>query len=1240
MRGTPGSRVLCSLVVAAGLAATAPAHANTSTAFPTGSLIIPVNSAFQDDCGSMSAYGLVYHILRANTWLAANGYTAITVFYTYLDTKGSPNRCVPTSLDTPTTASVLWNDGCDIMNVGVLQIDNANHLTPDATVTSFKTSGKTSVYPQFPSRVLSGAAKANYLGGPFVILASDAPTFRKLLDNTIQAQDISGNIIDFSEFRTRNATQTPAPTSGCSKGVDHYVNIHRTTTAFIANIGKAFQSVPPRLALLATNKLGHTSTISNNILQAYLTNAGLTYTGANGCPPGSVVAGDPTICPSGAVSGQIYDSFDFDDLVNDQLSATVAGVPLYTMLWTPHWEITHAKLYTCSASVTSPVATTCKCYTNCTSACSKLAGPGTCTGSVTTPVGPPNANELLALGKISSFLDGQTGLAAECASVTSYEGDYTAGAADTQGIPQFQTCLDTGVGTCAATTTPWGIDRNGTGSYLASNVRNCSDPNLANSKQCIFYAYPGDSFAQTGDYSFSPVIGHTQAWLPNSAVSSIYRPGVVPLISQVALSDSTKIVTPTPYNGTASAAATAIRPIVVADLTTRSVKDNTAGKANILYLAGHDEHTSVAGTKVMLETLLQLGISTLPPIVSTVEVSRNSPIAATIDGSPAIVQGTFEFITSSSTTITASTFSADSDASTFRYPFTKGHLRARTTASITTTSSGFNTGTAVFDASGGIPDATYTGTGCSTYFTALCRTVFTTYVQGQKPDMHFLRQTEAPVLGPMMGADLTSPNQEVLIQRIIAGDDSLIPGFFRPALGGVDRSTVAIIDTSPLVSSTRPMMAYFGADDGMMHAVCMSVAGACDIIGRELWAYLPRTLLSTVRYNTGHIDGSPHVIDSFGDFTGSGQRKWSTLMFFQTGTGDTTGNDRKPAVYGIDISDPANPVVIFEYSMADVASRGSFELGVGLTLAAGRVQTGVTAKTMVFVQTNNGGTAGSGDVVIAINAETAQAEWKAGYAFSPTLRIGGTSIPSLTGVPGGAVALDKTGNGYVTDVVWGTLYGDVWRADPATGISKDGVGKPLFRWSTDNHPIGAKPAIYMKGATQYAVITTGGYVDTYPNDTNWSPVGTTNYVLAISMSTPIVDATINENKGTPDISFKYAFGANEKGIAQATVINGQVYVTTDTADTNDNTNPGAYGTTGGATGHVYNININGASPVLGTTVVVEGGATSVINSGLGVYSGSSDQQSRLATNAVNVVGQGVDTATTVGLKRKLWLRSQ
>ncbi|HEY0251323.1 MAG TPA: hypothetical protein VGC41_07330, partial [Kofleriaceae bacterium] len=505
--------------------------------------------------------------------------------------------------------------------------------------------------------------------------------------------------------------------------------------------------------------------------------------------------------------------------------------------------------------------------------------------------------------------------------------------------------------------------------------------------------------------------------------------------------------------------------------------------------------------------------------------------------------------------------------------------------------------------------------GCG-HFTSTCRTVFTTTVGGQKPALHFLSQGEVSTLGPLMAPDLTSASQAVLVQRVLAGDDSLIPGFFRPALGGIDRSTVAIIPASGLVQpSDRPMVAYVGADDGMMHAICMETKGACDIIGRELWAFLPRTALSTVRYNNVHIDGSPHVIDSYGDFTNSGERKWTTLLFFQTGSGDTTGNERKPAVYALDVSNPANPIVAWEYSMTDVGARGGFELGVGLTLSAGRVQASIGSKTLVFAQTNNGGTAGSGDVVTAINAETGLMEWQDGYAFTTALRSGGSSIPSLTGIPGGAVALDKLNTGYITDVTWGTLYGDLWMVDPLTGASRYGAGKPLFRFSTDNHPIGAKPAIYWRGSIPVAVITTGGYVDTYPSDTNWSPASVTNYAIGVNLTTPVADATINENKtpvgGTGDIQFKLAFGTGERGIAQATVVNQQVYITTDTGDTNNNTNPGAYGTTGGATGHVYSVNVSGTTATFGTTVVVEGGATSVAALKNGLYVGSSDQQQRL-----------------------------
>src|SRR5262245_29806345 len=101
MREIPGRYLRAFAVVAVLVAAASPAHANTSTAFPANSLIIPPGAAFQDDCGAVSTYGLIYDVLRANPWLVANGHQQITIYYVYLDTKQSPNRCVPTSLDTP-----------------------------------------------------------------------------------------------------------------------------------------------------------------------------------------------------------------------------------------------------------------------------------------------------------------------------------------------------------------------------------------------------------------------------------------------------------------------------------------------------------------------------------------------------------------------------------------------------------------------------------------------------------------------------------------------------------------------------------------------------------------------------------------------------------------------------------------------------------------------------------------------------------------------------------------------------------------------------------------------------------------------------------------------------------------------------------------------------------------------------------------------------------------------------------
>ena len=755
-------------------------------------------------------------------------------------------------------------------------------------------------------------------------------------------------------------------------------------------------------------------------------------------------------------------------------------------------------------------------------------------------------------------------------------------------------------------------------------------------------------------------------YLPQSSAASIYTKSVVPLISITTLTSGNKsflAATPTAYDATNFVRSTtdlATRTLtgtnaLVADLATRSINKDTAGYANVLYLGGHNQTAAtygVAGSKMMLETLLQLGISTLPPQNSETEVARNSTIVATVGNNVAVVQGTYELVTPAPT---ITTYAANGASSTFKFPAIKGHMRARTASTISTTASTFGSSGVLFDAATQIPDPT--AGGCSAWFTASCRTVFTTLTTGAAPTIHYLTTLEVGTgtVGAAMGTntagtvDLDTGNQSSLIQRVLAGDDSLVTGLFKPALGGVDRSTVAVIGSSALVNATRPTMAYFGADDGMMHAVCASTGGACDVLGRELWAYIPRTELPLERYNSGRIDGSPRVFDAFVN-NGAGARAWRTVLVFQTGTGDTTFNTRVPAVYALDVSDPTSPKVLWDFAMSDVGARGNFELGQGLTVAEGQVQTGTLPTFMVYAQTNNGGVLTPGNVVTAINVDTGAKAWQNGYQFTTSLRSGGATVPSTTGMPGGAVGVDKTQQGYITDLVYGTLYGDLWEVNPATGVSRyapgtlPAAGNPLLRFSTDMHSIGATPAIYSLsgGGTMYAAFATGGYTDSYPNDTTWTTTATTQYAMGVNLSPTSPAPTINENAGTngtttSDIPIKFPLGAGQVGYAQVSVIDGQLYVTSDTADVNSATS--GYGTSTTATGLVSSLSVASTTGLAGTTVVIQGGADSVVASGTTVYSGASSDQQQLAAAATGT-GNAVETTAATKMTRRLWLRTQ
>ncbi len=135
----------------------------------------------------------------------------------------------------------------------------------------------------------------------------------------------------------------------------------------------------------------------------------------------------------------------------------------------------------------------------------------------------------------------------------------------------------------------------------------------------------------------------------------------------------------------------------------------------------------------------------------------------------------------------------------------------------------------------------------------------------------------------------------------------------------------------------RKKVVYVGANDGMVHAF---IAGEWDEsqqkyiyeagqdpdgdghqVGEELWAYIPSNLLSELKVlakpdygkesgcqHRTMVDLAPQAWDVYIDRDGDGQKEWRTVLV----GGERGGGD---VYFAIDITDPTNPQVLWEYSM-------------------------------------------------------------------------------------------------------------------------------------------------------------------------------------------------------------------------------------------------------------------------------------------------------------------------------------
>ncbi len=661
----------------------APSARADNATFASGSLIIPMQSNFQDSCGVTSAYGLVWQILRANQpgHYFANANHIVTVYVVTSGSKTSPNRCVPSNLTpapTPNAAGPSgaanhwddpkWNDGCDmsITTLGqqpVVPVDYtanppwpASGKFPYGTIPWINTSslaitgtswdnGWDFASPKLAATTLNNTvtpafSTVQYMGGPFVIDGADAPYVLQFLRNG-DTYTTAAYLQRFTATTDPVSALTTCPNSGTTPSPDyHHVNMHQAMIQFTAPVGQRLNSIPPVIALLDSGagvKWYGYGQGGHRVLDMYLKNANLFFTGSVGCPPGSFAgctlnSGQP---------GLIYDQFNaYADLIstsanpNGLLNAKdVNGNPLYRIFWAPHWETSNMNPW---------VGTNWDTTTDLTPNFSQYVANGD----------GATSQQQNAYNNVSKFADQLNhGMMAECASLGAYEGQLTTPVANSTRF-----LFSNGITANDLSVPSSGFDG-----------RNCSDPNYA-SGDCILYDQAAtDPFAQLGDYHFVSLLGAIGNFNPWTAATpaSTYRPGV----DRLAVSWN---------NYTAGAAANLATYASNGrngwDFFDFGYKNNDTRKGAIVYIAGHEYSDSTAGNRIVLNTLLHLG-----SVPSRSERALSHPVAYNDPNGTTDPQKALVFASTYTAVNGVSPSSKQFDytvSSKWQFPYIRGHLRA------------------------------------------------------------------------------------------------------------------------------------------------------------------------------------------------------------------------------------------------------------------------------------------------------------------------------------------------------------------------------------------------------------------------------------------------------------------------------------------------------------------------------------------------------------------------------------
>ena len=458
---------------------------------------------------------------------------------------------------------------------------------------------------------------------------------------------------------------------------------------------------------------------------------------------------------------------------------------------------------------------------------------------------------------------------------------------------------------------------------------------------------------------------------------------------------------------------------------------------------------------------------------------------------------------------------------------------------------------------------------------------------------------DTPATGTNMQAfsGSTPPDRDTVIRWLRGQDnygDEKGPGGTITVRGSVHGD---VLHSRPLVvnyGDSRGIVVFYGSNDGVYRAVNGNQTAAIGTVpaGGEMWGLVlpehfneinrqrlaspelkfPGTMLASAQPKDYFVDGGT---GAYQKLKADGTTIDKAYLFLTMRRGGRF-------MYGLDVSDPAAPVVMWKI---DTTTPGFEELGqtwsrprVTLLQGGGLGTTPVLVFAAGYDQAEDSqppGTDTMGRGIYALNALTGALIWSA--TKTGTCATGATclAVPGLThAIPSDLAFVDRDGNGYIDKLYFGDMGGNIWRADVSAAATADWTVTKLAALGCgvagDPSPCPAPRKFFFPPSV--LTVRAAGALDSFDaisiasgdrehplkivaTGSSYNVKDKFFMILDRATSVPpgtltanitggtLFDATTNPYAGTGD-GFFISFNTAEKAVNAPTAVNGQIYFAT------------------------------------------------------------------------------------------------